>query len=101
MIPVDMLVTVINPNSISPILHGERASRKSRLECFDEALGTRPRYRATELDRRVVHEVLRVALYPTVFGFNKIEDRVAESFEPIDRHRNDRVRLKPQVPGVD
>ena len=102
MITMDVIiVTVIDPNSISPILYGERTGREAWLQCLDKKVLC-PRYgnRVAELNRRVVQESLSIALYATVFGFYKIGDLGAQSFEPLDRHRDDGVRFKSQVPCV-
>ena len=36
-------------------------------------------------------------MIPTVFGFKKVEDRVTESFEPVDRHGDHRVRFQGEA----
>ena len=76
-IALNAIVGVIDPDRIAPILERERPARQVRLKFADQRFGIRLRYRAAELNGRVVHHATRIANHRTVPGFQHIVDVVS------------------------
>ena len=97
---MNMIVPMLDPNSVTPMLDHDGPGAKSELQRLDEGFDRHTSDGSRELDCCVVHQALRVADDRPVFDFQNLVHVIAKRSEPFDGYRNDRMRFEPKIPEI-